>query len=79
VGCAPGHLTTVFRLETGMPLHRYLLRLRLALALTEIAKQTRAITEIALAFGFSTPSHFSTCFKSESRNLNIVHPLANVA
>jgi AraC family transcriptional regulator len=65
VGCAPCHLTTVFRLETGMPIHRYLQRLRLALALTEIAKRARPITEIALALGFATPSHFSTCFKSE--------------
>ena len=65
VGCAPCHLTTVFRLETGMPLHRYLRRLRLALALAEVAKRTRPITEIALALGFSTPSHFSTCFRAE--------------
>ena len=65
VGCAPCHLTTVFRLETGMPMHRYLRRLRLALALAEIAKRTRPITEIALALGFATPSHFSTCFKLE--------------
>ena len=65
VGCAPCHLTTVFRLETGMPMHRYLRRLRLALALAEIAKRTKPITEIALALGFATPSHFSTCFRAE--------------
>jgi AraC family transcriptional regulator len=65
VGCAPAHLTTVFRLETGMPMHRYLRRLRLALAMAEMVKRTRPITEIALALGFATPSHFSTCFKAE--------------
>ena len=65
VGAAPCHLTTVFRLETGIPMHRYLQRLRLALALTEMAKRTKPITEIALALGFATPSHFSTCFRSE--------------
>jgi AraC family transcriptional regulator len=65
VGCAPCHLTTIFRLEMGMPMHRYLQRLRLALALAEIAKRTRPITEIALALGFATPSHFSTCFRVE--------------
>jgi len=65
VGCAPCHLTTVFRLQSGMPMHRYLLRLRLALALAEIAKRAKPLTEIALALGFASPSHFSTCFKSE--------------
>lgn len=65
VGCAPCHLTTVFRLETGLPVHRYLMRLRLALAVAEIAKRKRSITEISLALGFATPSHFSTCFRAE--------------
>lgn len=65
VGCAPCHLTTVFRLETGMPMHRYLRRLRLALAAAELAKRSKTITEIALALGFATPSHFSTCFSAE--------------
>jgi AraC family transcriptional regulator len=46
-------------------MHRYLLRLRLALALAEIAKRAKPLTEIALALGFASPSHFSTCFKSE--------------
>jgi len=65
VGCAPGHLTTIFRLETGVPIHRYLVRLRLALAVAEIAKRTKPITEISLALGFATPSHFSTSFRAE--------------
>ena len=64
VGCAPCHLTTVFRLEVGMPMHRYLQRLRLALAAAELAKRRKTITEIALEFGFATPSHFSTSFSS---------------
>jgi AraC-like DNA-binding protein len=65
VGCAPCHLTTVFRLETGMSMHRYLRRLRLALAVTELTQRNKTITEIALALGFATPSHFSTCFSAE--------------
>jgi AraC-like DNA-binding protein len=28
-------------------------------------KRAKPLTEIALALGFASPSHFSTCFKSE--------------
>src|SRR5262245_26995478 len=40
-GCSPFHLAHVFRLEERIPIHRYLLQLRLALALERIGDGQR--------------------------------------
>lgn len=62
--CSPYHLTRLFRRVTGMPLHRYHLRWRLLLALERIGRGERALLEVALEFGFSSASHFSTAVRS---------------
>jgi AraC-like DNA-binding protein len=59
------HLTTVFRRETGIPIHRYLTRLRLAHALEQVLGGERELTAIGLDLGFSTPSHFTATFRRE--------------
>lgn len=61
--CSPYHLTTIFRRATGLPLHRYHLRWRLALALERIARGDVSLQDVALEFGFSSASHFTGAFR----------------
>lgn len=62
VGCSPTHITRLFRLQEGVPLHRYGLRLRLSRALVSL-RRCEDITDLALELGFSSHSHFTTAFR----------------
>lgn len=63
VGSSPYHLTRVFRASTGLPVHQYLLRLRLALTLEELGGGGGRLSTIALRAGFASHSHFTTAFR----------------
>jgi len=63
VNASPFHLSRVFRSEIGLPIHQYLLRLRLALALDRLADGYENLSTLALELGFSNHSHFSTAFR----------------
>jgi AraC family transcriptional regulator len=63
VASSPFHLARIFRAEVGMPVHQYLLRLRLALALERLASGRRNLSELALDLGFASHSHFTTSFR----------------
>jgi AraC family transcriptional regulator len=63
--CSPFHLARQFRATTGETISRYVLRLRLAVALERLAEGERDIAALALATGFSHHSHFSARFRSE--------------
>lgn len=63
VHSSPFHLTRVFRDEVGMPMHRFLLRLRLTVALDRLDEGERDLSALALELGFSSHSHFSTAFR----------------
>ncbi len=65
VHCSPYHLSRLFRRETGLPIHRYLHRLRLRRALERLADGSPDLTELALAVGFSSHGHFSDAFRRE--------------
>ncbi len=62
VGASPTYLTGLFRHVEGVPLHRYLVQLRLAHALVELP-HTADLTGLALVVGFSSHSHFSAAFQ----------------
>jgi AraC family transcriptional regulator len=62
VGASPVYLTQVFRLAEGVPLHQYLVQLRLARALADLPHATD-LTRLALDLGFSSHSHFSATFR----------------
>ncbi|MBX6330677.1 MAG: helix-turn-helix transcriptional regulator [Gemmatimonadaceae bacterium] len=62
VEVSPFHLARVFHRETGMPIHQYLLQLRLALAVERLGDGV-AIGAVALDLGFSSHSHFTTLFR----------------
>ncbi|MBW8877692.1 MAG: helix-turn-helix transcriptional regulator [Acidobacteria bacterium] len=59
------HLCRLFKEETGLPIHRYLNRLRLREALERVAGGEDDLTEIALSVGFSCHSHLTRAFHRE--------------
>jgi AraC family transcriptional regulator len=65
VHCSPYHLARLFRRQAGLPLHQYLLRLRLAAALERLADGGQDLTRLALSLGFASHSHFSTAFRHQ--------------
>jgi AraC family transcriptional regulator len=62
VDVSPFHLARVFHRETGVPIHQYLLQLRLAVAVERLGDGTPVGT-LALDLGFSSHSHFTTLFR----------------
>ncbi|RJP37243.1 MAG: AraC family transcriptional regulator [Phycisphaerales bacterium] len=62
---SPYHFHRVFRREVGMPVHRYLTRLRLRAAVDELAESSVDLTALALSLGFSSHSHFTGAFRRE--------------
>jgi AraC-like DNA-binding protein len=61
---SPYHLAHVFRREVGMPVYAYVLRLRLAQALSAVVDSDADITTIALDAGFASHSHFTLHFRT---------------
>lgn len=64
VHCSAFHLARIFQRQTGLPLHRYVNRLRLRAALERLG-EARDLTTLALDLGFSSHSHFTTAFRLE--------------
>jgi AraC family transcriptional regulator len=62
VGSSPAYLTDLFRRVEGIPLHKYLVQLRLARALVELP-HADDLTQLALRLGFSSHSHFAAAFR----------------
>jgi AraC-like DNA-binding protein len=60
---SPYHLARLFRREVGVPIHKYLNRLRLGAALERLADGCANLTELALDLGYSSHSHFSDAFR----------------
>ncbi|HEX6537000.1 MAG TPA: AraC family transcriptional regulator [Gemmatimonadaceae bacterium] len=60
VAASPFHLARAFRDETGVPVHQYQLRVRLALALERLAEGAPSLSALALDLGFSSHAHLST-------------------
>jgi AraC-like DNA-binding protein len=65
VHASPFHLARVFRQRAGVPLHRYLTRLRLRAALERLADGANDLTALGLGLGLSSHSHFSDAFRRE--------------
>ncbi len=62
VGASAAYLTDVFHRSEGVPIHRYLVQLRLARALVELPHSSD-LTMLALELGFSSHSHFTAAFR----------------
>jgi AraC-like DNA-binding protein len=62
-GASPFHLARVFREEVGLPVHQYLVRMRIGRALEAMRSTDADLTGIALEAGFAHHSHFSASFR----------------
>ena len=65
IAVSPFHLARIFQAQTGVPLHRYLMQLRLRVALERLGEGNCDLTELALELGYSSHSHFTDAFKRE--------------
>ncbi len=65
VGCSPWHLARQFAEQVGIPLHRFLNRLRLRNALERLCDGEEDLAQLAGESGFCSHSHFSSAFKRE--------------
>lgn len=63
LAASPFHLARTFRAETGLPIHQYLLRLRLNLALDRLAEPSASLAMLALDLGFASHAHFTSTFR----------------
>jgi AraC family transcriptional regulator len=64
VHCSPFHLARQFRALTGETISRYLLRLRLGMALERLAEGEDQLASLAHELGFAHHSHFSARFRA---------------
>ena len=63
IHCSEGHLSRIFRRETGMTLREYLNEQRIRHAMSLLQTRLYPITDIALMVGFSSYAKFSVEFK----------------
>lgn len=62
---SPFHLCRIFKRHTGLPVHRYLERLRLRQALSFVLDSTDRMISIAARCGFCSEAHLSNAFLRE--------------
>lgn len=65
LGVSPFHFARVFRAETGMSVHQYLLRLRMETALERLSRGEMDLSRLAFDLGFSSHSHFTATFRKQ--------------
>ncbi len=61
--CSPFHVAHTFRAVVGLPVHQYVLRVRLATALDAVLDRAASLSRIALDAGFAHHSHFTAAFR----------------
>jgi AraC family transcriptional regulator len=64
-GASMFHLCRLFRAGTGRTLHAYLNQRRLRAALAPVLDSRLDLSQVALALGYSTHSHFTSAFRTE--------------
>jgi AraC family transcriptional regulator len=65
VGASPWQACRIFRDVAGVPMHRYVTRLRLTAALDALSRPPCDLSDLALDLGFSSHSHFTAVFRKE--------------
>ncbi len=63
VDYAPHHFERMFREETGISFHQYLMELRLRQAAVRLDEGADNLSSLGLDVGFSSHSHFTTAFR----------------
>ena len=64
-GLSVGHFSRAFRISTGLPPHRWLLRQRVEAAKRLMAARDLSLSEIAVSAGFANQSHFTKVFSAQ--------------
>lgn len=62
-GLHPNYISNLFKSFTGMPLHQYVLHVRLSFAMEMLAAKKYSVSEVSDRCGFSSTYHFSKAFK----------------
>lgn len=62
-GFSVSHFKPLFKQATGLPAHRFVLERRVERARTLLQQGRHGISEVALACGFSHPSHMARCLR----------------
>lgn len=62
------YLKEIFTKYTGLGVHQYFLKLKLAYA-TYMLREGKTVTEVAMALSFSSSNYFSTVFRRETGQL----------
>jgi AraC family transcriptional regulator len=65
VGLSPFHFLRLFKRETGVTPHRFLMQTRVRKAIALLRETSRPVTEIAFAVGFGDLSNFINFFRHE--------------
>ncbi len=65
LGVSAFHFARMFRAETTLSVHQYLLRVRMARALQRLSCSDVDLSRLALDLGFSSHSHFSATFHKQ--------------
>ena len=65
VGLSPFHFLRLFKRETGVTPHRFLMQTRVRKAIALLRETSRPVTEIAFAVGFGDLSNFINFFRRE--------------
>jgi AraC-like DNA-binding protein len=65
LGCSPEYVSRIFPEEAGLPMSRWVARLRLAHAVDRMLQGDAALAEIALEAGFASHSHLTATFTRE--------------
>jgi AraC family transcriptional regulator len=60
---SPSHFKTVFKESTGLPVHQYVIRMRVEYATSLIARNALELSQVALQAGFANQSHMTRCMK----------------
>jgi AraC family transcriptional regulator len=63
VGMSPFRFARLFKLATGLPPHRYVLRKRVERAKTMLRTTLLTVSEVAMLCGFASHSHFTDLFR----------------
>lgn len=62
--CGTYHFQRMFTYMAGMPLSEYIRRRRMSLAAVELQSDNKKVLEVALKYGYDSPTAFNRAFKS---------------
>jgi AraC family transcriptional regulator len=62
-GLSASHFKTLFKLSTGLPVHRYVIRRRVDEAVRLLSRAGARSSEVALQVGFADQSHMARCMR----------------